>query len=114
MQDIRDEMVEAELILPLDPTIKVVNKLFWEDPHTYVGPFTQVVAAFDKIDGSLDEIITLLRTQLQQTQRQHKLESQDPAKAPEAYRDAVADYFERLSRDYMNTPQPEAPKESTP
>lgn len=113
IEDVREEMIEAEVILPLDPSVKEVHKLFWEDPHTYNGPFAQVVAAFDKIEGSLDDIITLLRAQLQQTQRQHKLEAQDPEKAPEGYRDAVADYFERLSRDYMNAPQqPEEPKES--
>jgi hypothetical protein len=33
--------------------------------------------------------------------RQFQLASKDPVVAPPAYREAVADYFEQVSRDYQ-------------
>jgi hypothetical protein len=45
---------------------------------------------------------------LLQSSRQHELSDQLAEQAPPAYRAAVADYFERLSRDYQAPPDPQA------
>jgi len=42
-----------------------------------------------------------LQTQLAKTHRQFQVASTDNAGALPAYRDAVADYFEQVSRDYQ-------------
>ncbi len=48
----------------------------------------------------MQSVIDLLRAELKDTVRQHELTSQRAKEAPAAYREAVADYFERLSKDY--------------
>jgi hypothetical protein len=54
-----------------------------------------------KIDPLLTDVINSLQTQLAGMRRQFELAQKDPAGAPPAYREAVADYFERVSRDYQ-------------
>lgn len=53
-----------------------------------------------QLDEPLGGVIDLLRAELQRSMRQHQLTNQSADQAPPAYRAAVADYFERLSRDY--------------
>ncbi len=48
----------------------------------------------------LEELITWLRSDLVEVRRDHVLTEQELAQAPAAYRPAVAEYFETLSRDY--------------
>ena len=62
-------------------------------------------AVYGKLDEPLGKIINALRTALAQSSRQHELQDDEAEQAPPAYREAVADYFERLSRDYETAPQ---------
>jgi hypothetical protein len=71
---------------------------------------SSVVEAYGTLNEPLGAIINLLRIQLQQSSRQHELTDQQAEQAPPAYRAAVADYFERLSRDYETAPEGSAPK----
>lgn len=54
-----------------------------------------------QIDPLLTGVINSLQTKLTGMRRQFDLAETDPAAAPPAYREAVADYFERVSRDYQ-------------
>lgn len=54
-----------------------------------------------EIDPLLTGVINSLQTQLAGMRRQFELASKEPAAAPPAYREAVADYFEQVSRDYQ-------------
>lgn len=54
-----------------------------------------------KIDPLLTGLINSLQTQLAGMRRQFDLAEKDPTAAPSAYREAVADYFERVSHDYQ-------------
>ena len=54
-----------------------------------------------QIDPLLTGVINSLQTKLTGMRRQFDLAEKDPAAAPPAYREAVADYFERVSRDYQ-------------
>jgi hypothetical protein len=54
-----------------------------------------------QIDDPLAGVINTLQTQLAKTHRQFQVASTDNAGALPAYRDAVADYFEQVSRDYQ-------------
>ena len=56
-----------------------------------------------QIDPLLTNVINSLQTKLAGMRRQFDLAQKDPAAAPRAYREAVADYFERVSRDYQHT-----------
>jgi hypothetical protein len=68
------------------------------------GDSPSPVIAYGRLKEPLTTIISLLRAQLMQTGRQHELSDQLAEQAPPAYRAAVADYFERLSRDYGPAP----------
>jgi hypothetical protein len=54
-----------------------------------------------EINPPLTGLIHALQTELAGLRRPFDLTSQDVAAAPPAYRAAVADYFERVSRDYQ-------------
>jgi hypothetical protein len=64
-----------------------------------------VAGLYLAIDPPLGEVIRLLREELNRAKRDHQLSEQSADTAPAAYRSAVADYFERLSRDYENGEQ---------
>ena len=66
------------------------------------------VIAYGRLKEPVDTIISMLRAQLAQVGRQHELSDQLAEQAPPAYRAAVADYFERLSRDYQAAPDQQA------
>jgi hypothetical protein len=54
-----------------------------------------------EVDPPLSGIIHNLQTQLAGMSRQFELAAQDASATPPAYRAAVADYFEQISRDYQ-------------
>ena len=54
-----------------------------------------------QINPLLTGVINSLQTKLAGMHRQFELAEKDPAAAPAGYREAVADYFERVSRDYQ-------------
>ena len=54
-----------------------------------------------EIDPPLTGLINSLQTELAEMRRQFELVAKDPVAAPPAYRAAVADYFEQVSRDYQ-------------
>jgi len=63
------------------------------------------VEAYGRLNDPLATMINLLRAELDRSTRQHELTDQDIEQAPPAYRAAVAEYFERLSRDYETAPE---------
>jgi hypothetical protein len=56
-----------------------------------------------EIDPPLTGVINSLQAELAGMRRPYQLASQEAAPAPPAYRAAVADYFERVSRDYQSS-----------
>jgi hypothetical protein len=68
------------------------------------GPASAYVMAYGRLSEPLATMIGALRDQLERTARQSQLTDQNVEQAPPAYRDVVADYFERLSRDYQTAP----------
>lgn len=69
-------------------------------PPSTPGEYVPLVL---QIDPLLAGVINSLQTKLTGMRRQFDLAEKDPAAAPPAYREAVADYFERVSRDYQPT-----------
>ncbi len=75
---------------------EVLNRI----PNGGSGGMHIVEFAHD-LQPPLKELIGLLRAELADTKREHILTEQDLTQAPPAYRPAVADYFEQLSRNYQ-------------
>jgi hypothetical protein len=67
-------------------------------PPSTAGEYPPLIL---QIDPLLTDVINSLQTKLTGMRRQFDLAEKDPAAAPPAYREAVADYFERVSRDYQ-------------
>ena len=104
LDDILQETADAQALLPPQSTEALRSAL----PSRYGGKGGNVVASFEKIQGPLASVISLLRDKLLQAKREHDLADQSDTAAPSAYRDAVADYFEQLSRDYDKKEAPDA------
>jgi hypothetical protein len=105
IDELRDESLEASTVL-ITPSDKHVLEVLHPDIHSPKPRNNiQVIASFERIRAPMDQLIALLRTELERSQRQYELTDQTQEKAPLAYSEAVADYFEQLSRDY----QPAAP-----
>lgn len=69
-----------------------------EHPAVYPKDIVPLVL---EIDPPLTGLINSLQTQLAGMRRQFELTTKETAGAPPAYRAAVADYFEQVSRDYQ-------------
>jgi hypothetical protein len=98
MQDVGEETAEARAMLPQATETQELDAVV--NGGSGDGTAGQVVVMFGKIQAPLDAVIGLLQAELQRSERQYRLNDQSADKAPPAYREAVADYFERLSRDY--------------
>jgi hypothetical protein len=110
VEQIADDTDVSASYLPNSPTImqartrvQAVASTVLKDNH----PTTPVIA-YGRLSPDLNTIISLLQAQLAQSGRQHELSDQLAEQAPPAYRAAVADYFERLSRDYQPAQDPPA------
>ncbi|SDU12875.1 hypothetical protein SAMN05444156_2126 [Verrucomicrobium sp. GAS474] len=68
--------------------------------------YAPVLVPYEKIAPPLDDLIRWIHSEMAKATRQELLSTDDPARAPAAYRDAVADYFERLSKDYDRASAP--------
>ena len=111
MADLRDETLEARVILVSPDSRQVLEDLHPDIHSPRPRNNIAIVASYERIRAPLDRLITLLRAEIDRSQRQHELTDQTQEKAPLAYGDAVADYFEQLSHDYRpsSTPAPATP-----
>ena len=87
---------ESDLVYvkKLDKVLQVADKSPPSDPKDFAPLVLQ-------INEPLTGVINSLQTKLAGMRRQFELASKDSAGAPPAYREAVADYFEQVSRDYQ-------------
>ena len=87
---------ESDLVYvkKLDKVLQVADKNPPSDPKDFAPLVLQ-------INEPLTGVINSLQTKLAGMRRQFELASKDTAGAPPAYREAVADYFEQVSRDYQ-------------
>ncbi|MEA3188929.1 MAG: hypothetical protein QOD99_2759 [Chthoniobacter sp.] len=102
IEDLRDDTTRALSFFPDEEALKEVRAALnapAKKPQSYEK---RAIAAAENVSGPLEGVISLLRVEVQRAARQHQLTDTDAEKAPAAYRAAVADYFEQLSRDYQN------------
>ena len=114
LADLRDETLEARVILVSPDARHVLEELHPDIHSPRPRNNIAVVASYEQIRAPLDQLITLLRAEMERSQRQHELTDQTQEKAPLAYGDAVADYFEQLLHDYQpsSTPAPVVPSDA--
>lgn len=102
LEDLREATDESYRFLPnsktqLDALRESVQQAIQNDEE----PGKSAAPLYGSIEKPLNDVIGLLQTAAQTAKRQFQLEDQSSEKAPPAYRAAVDDYFERLSRDYQ-------------
>lgn len=101
LEDLREATDESYRFLPdsktqLDALRESVQQAIQNDDK----PGKNAAPLYGSIEKPLNDVIGLLQGASQAAKRQFELEDQSSEKAPPAYRAAVDDYFERLSRDY--------------
>jgi uncharacterized coiled-coil protein SlyX len=101
MADVNDETQQAAAAIHgLDTTGVTAKVANLEDNHYRKTNGANVVRAYQALAPPLEKLISDLNTRLAQAQRENIVKPPDLDEAPAAYRAAVSDYFETLSRDY--------------
>jgi hypothetical protein len=98
-QELREETFDAMGIKPDAAGLKPMRDILSREIQGG-QPDDNVIAFVNEINPPMNGVITVLRADLAQFQRQFRLNDEQIAMAPPAYRPAVADYFEQLSADY--------------
>ena len=109
MEGLRDDTSRAMGVLPNSGQVTELRRALGEPAKAQEDYLAHFARTAQKIDGTLEGVINLLRAENQRGQRQHQLTESNPDEAPEAYRSAVADYFEQLSRDYSRDGEAASP-----
>ena len=103
---------QAEVILT-DPHAKAVaQKLLSLEQQYRPQAAVNVVVAYQAIEPPLRELISLLQVLQRHSRREEAIRQPELDESPPAYRSAVSDYFESLSRDYH--PDAASPATSQP
>jgi hypothetical protein len=99
ISDVREGLFETAPMLPQSLQLAELRGQFRAAPDSGASSADEV-AFLEKIDAPLEGIIKLLRAEVPDDRRPYQLTDDELAQAPAGYRPAVADYFEKLSRDY--------------
>ena len=102
VEDLRSDLMEVAEDVPKDERAVKVQKTLQE---TYSSEQPNWNVIHRAVESDLNGIISMLRQQLELSQRSYRLNDQELELAPAAYRGAVSDYFEQLSRDYDKAQQ---------
>ncbi|MEO7297533.1 MAG: hypothetical protein ABI042_03030 [Verrucomicrobiota bacterium] len=98
MDDLREGALDALSVVPSSNELADLRKALRGGS---VNDDKKLVELVSTIDLPLEGLIRLLRSEITQTRRIHQLTTQEIEQAPLAYRPAVAEYFEKLSKDYQ-------------
>ncbi len=98
LEEIEQSAREAEMVLP-EPTgakqvIERTRRIRTD------RSYTAIISLFHTLERPVDDLIRTLRTEVARQRRQHLIDERSDDDIPAAYRDAVAEYFEQLSRDF--------------
>ena len=103
VEDIREAAQDAAPALPHSEELTRIREAL---NGISQADLREVAPLLTKIDPPLDGLIRLLRAQVQEAPRKYQLADQHLDLAPPAYRAAVAEYFELLSRGNEAPPPP--------
>ena len=110
VEDVREAAQDAVVVVPKSEALADVRETLRDVPVELHA--ADQAALFARIDPPLLGLIDALHAAQQHARRDHQLTDGNLDLAPPAYRPAVADYFEQLSRDYDGAP-PAAPEPKT-
>jgi len=99
LDDLRESAWDAESVLSSSGDLGSLSSILSRAKGSSLG-LNRLPGLFEQIDPPLQGVIRSLREELANARRRHQLVAAELEQAPPAYRPAVADYFERLSRDY--------------
>ncbi len=101
-EDVRAAAQDATVVVPKSEALADVRDTLRDVPIEL--HYLDQTALFARIDPPLLGLIDSLRAAQEHARRDHPLTDGSPDLAPPAYRPAVANYFEQLSRDYDGAP----------
>ena len=99
LDDLRGDALDALSVASASGDLGRLRNILGRTPGASLG-LERLPGLFEAIDPPLQAVIQLLRAELSNARRPHQLIVAELEQAPPAYRPAVADYFEKLSRDY--------------
>ena len=102
VEDVREAAQDAVVVVPKSDALADVRATLRDVPLEL--HYRDEAALFSRIDPPLQGLIDSLHAAQQHARRDHSLTDGNLDLAPPAYRPAVADYFEQLSRDYDGAP----------
>ena len=108
VEDIRESAQTAAAVVPKSEALAEVQKALGDVPVEL--HLTDQAALFARLDPPLLGLINQLREGAPAARREHQLTEKNVDLAPPAYRSAVADYYEQLSRDYADAPPAPRPE----
>jgi hypothetical protein len=108
IDDLRVSALDAQAIAPKAPEVEKLRTALDSVPDVRTSA-TRSSVFLAPVLPPLQGVIELLRNELRQSRRQYVLTDQNPDQAPPAYRPAVAEYFEQLSKDYQAAPAEQSP-----
>ncbi len=107
VEDVREAAQDAVVVVPKSEALADMRETLRDVPVELHA--SDQAAIFARIDPPLLGLIDALHAAQKNARRDHQLTDGNLDLAPPAYRPAVADYFEQLSRDYDGAP-PAAPE----
>jgi hypothetical protein len=110
LDDLREDALDAGSVEGASGNSHKLRNVLGRAPGASWG-LDRLPGLFEEIDPPLQGVIQCLRAELANARRPHQLVVAELDQAPPAYRPAVADYFERLSRDYEPAKTPDSGKE---
>lgn len=106
IDDLHESLADAAAVVPNAPQLAEIRQSLRNLPDSTI--YLPDLSAFAvQINPPLEGLIDMLRLEARKGVRKHQLADQDPELAPPAYRAAVSDYFEQLSRDYEKSEETE-------
>lgn len=112
VESIRRSTYEAEVVLPTSTEVGEIRESLGRI-RAGDQSFAHVITGFQALDPALARLIQLLHDSIGDVSRSHEIGMPDLDQAPPKYRDAVAEYFESLSREDKEAkgkaPTPAAP-----
>ncbi len=112
--DLKDEAQLANATVQNANTTALMNAVIRYDQDTRYRDVTSVnvVHGYQAIAGPLDQLLFELKADVAHAQRDEVVKQPDLDDAPPAYRSAVSDYFESMSKDYH--PDSDTPNTNKP
>lgn len=116
LEDLKNQTQQGNQLLRAYQDGTIEKLILRYDHDTSYRPLTgtDIVHFYADLQKPLDALIDQLQAQVEHTQRTEIVKAPNLDDTPAAYRAAVSDYFEAMSRDYQPPPPTPAPPADNP